>query len=192
MIDEKDFQKRVQKIGDLVQELEEIADPASRTAARQLVQLLMDLHGAGFERMLEVVFQSGDSGTQLIDNLGRDPLVSSLLILYGLHPEDLQTRVERQLKQVGSKLYKMGADANLVSANDGHIHVRARIESHGCGSTGRTVKTLIEEAIHEAAPDLKSLHIEGLEERPAGGFIAVEKLLDTSPHSAVSVSEGMD
>ena len=112
MGDDKEFQKRVQKIGRLVHDLETIADPASRAAAKELVQLLMDLHGAGLERILEIVFQSGESGRSVIDELGQDPLVSSLLVLYGLHPDDLQTRVERKLKQIVSKLHKMGAEAS--------------------------------------------------------------------------------
>jgi Fe-S cluster biogenesis protein NfuA len=182
--DEKDFQQRMQKLGSLVHDLETIADPASRAAAKELVQLLMDLHGTGLERILEIVFQSGDAGHRIIDELGQDQLIGSLLVLYGLHPDELETRVERKLRQIASKLHKMGAEAKLVSVNAGEVRVRARIDGHACGSTGRTVQATLEEAIYEAAPDLTSLVVEGLEE-PAvsGGFIAIEKLLAVSPHS---------
>ncbi len=195
---DKDFQKRVQKIGSLVQDLESIADPASRSAAKELVQSLMDLHGTGLERILEVVFESGESGPRIIDELGQDSLVSSLLILYGLHPDELQTRVERKLQQIESKLHKMGAEAKLVSINGGDVRVRVRIEGHICGSTSRTVQSTVEEAIYEAAPDLTSLVIEGLEEPADSGFIAVEKLIGaaTTNHTSRRVasvgSEGMD
>jgi Fe-S cluster biogenesis protein NfuA len=204
VIDEKDFQQRVQKIGDLVHDLESIADPASRAAAKELVQLLMELHGTGLERILEIVFQSGDSGPRVIDDLGQDRLVSSLLILYGLHPEELQTRVERKLAQIESKLHKMGAEAKLVGINGGEVRVRVRVEGQGCGSTSRTVQMAVEEAMYEAAPDLTSLTIEGLESPVESGFIAVEKLLASTPlagpslsssstiHPTVSLSEGMD
>ena len=70
--DDRDFQKSVQKIGSLVQELEAIADPAARSRRKELVQLLLDLHGAGLERMLDIVFQSGDPGRQVIDEFGQD------------------------------------------------------------------------------------------------------------------------
>ena len=163
MVDDKDFQKRVQKIGGLVHDLETIADPASRAAAKELVQLLMELHGTGLERILEIVFQSGDAGHRIIDDLGEDRLVSSLLILYGLHPDDLQTRVERKLAQIDSKLHKMGAEAKLVIVNGGDVRVQVRMEGHGCGSSTRTVQSAVEEAMYEAAPDLTSLTIEGLE-----------------------------
>ncbi len=195
---DKDFQKRVQKIGSLVQDLESIADPASRAAAKELVQSLMDLHGTGLERILEVVFESGESGPRIIDELGQDSLVSSLLILYGLHPDELQTRVERKLQQTASKLHKMGAEARLVSINGGDVRVRVRIEGHACGSTSRTVQSMVVDAIYEAAPDLTSLVVEGLEEPADSGFIAVEKLIGAATpnhtsHPVASVgSEGMD
>ena len=183
MVDEKDFQQRIQKIGGLVHDLETIADPASRAAAKELVQLLMDLHGTGLERILEVVFKSGDSGAQIIDDLGQDPLVSSLLILYGIHPEELPTRVERKLAQISPKLHKMGAEATLVSIVGGNVRVRVRIEGHACGSTGKTVQTAVEDAMYEAAPDLTSLVIEGLNDPADSGFISVEKLIDSAPHA---------
>lgn len=198
MAEDKDFQSRVQKIGSLVHDLETIADPASRTAAQELVQLLMDLHGTGLERIMEIVFASGEGGAQIIDDLGQDQLVSSLLVLYGLHPDDLQTRVERKLKQMVSKLHKMGAEASLVSVSEGQIHVRASVNGHSCGSTARTVQTTLEDALYEAAPDMNSLVIEGLEEPAAHGFVAVETLLGSVPnppaprHATLAVSEGMD
>jgi hypothetical protein len=199
VVDDNDFQKRVQKIGGLVHDLEAIADPASRAAAKELVQLLMDLHGTGLERILEIVFQSTDSGAQIIDDLGRDSLVSSLLILYGLHPEELQTRLERKLEQIRSKLHKMGAEATLISVNGGDVRLRVTIGGHACGSTSQAVKVTVEEAVYEAAPDLTSLVVEGLEEPTPSGFVAVEKLLgslrSSSPpldHSLALSSEGMD
>ena len=130
----------------------------------------------------------------MIDELGQDPLVSSLLVLYGLHPDDLQTRVERKLKQIDSKLHKMGAEASLVSVQDGHIHLKAHVDGHSCGSTARSVQAILEEAVYEAAPDLSSFKIEGLEEPSASGFVALDKLT-ASPagfHQTSTVSEGMD
>ena len=199
MADDNDFQKRVHKIGGLVHDLEAVADPASRAAAKELVQLLMDLHGTALERILEIVFRSAVAGAQIIDELGQDPLVSSLLILYGLHPEELQTRVEQKLKQISSKLHKMGAKATLVSVNGGEVRLRVSVDGHACGSTSQAVRAAVEEAVYEAAPDLSSLVVEGLEEPASSGFVAVEKLLGTLPpspptlnHSLVLHSEGMD
>ena len=183
MADEKDLQKSAQRIGSLVQELETIADPAARARSKELVQLLLDLHGAALERMMDIVFRSGDLGAHAIDEFGRDPLVSSLLVLYGIHPEELQTRVERKMEEIRSKLGKMGAEATLVSINGGEVRLHVKVDSHGCGSTKRTVQSTLEESIYEAAPDVTSLIVEGLKEPTASGFVAVEKLFATAPAS---------
>jgi Fe-S cluster biogenesis protein NfuA len=194
--DEKDFQQRIRRIDERVNELEAIADPAVRSAARELVQLLMELHGSALERMLEITFQSGDAGTRVIDELGQDPLVSSVLVLYGLHPEELGTRVERKLKEIRPRLYKMGAEATLVSVNGSDVRVRVSIEGHACGSTAQNVRAAVEEAIYEAAPDLTSLVVEGLEEPVAVGFVAIDTLLGASSAARRPVatlgSDGMD
>lgn len=184
MENEKDFQGRVQKIGELVQELDSIGDPAVRARAKQLVQSLLELHGAGLERILELIFQHGEGSAQIIDELGQDPLVSSLLILYGLHPEELHTRVERKLGQIESKLRKAGAEAELIATDDGNVRVQVKIDQHACGSTARTVQTMIEDAMYEAAPDLKSIVISGLEKPSATGFVALGALQVSAPGAA--------
>jgi Fe-S cluster biogenesis protein NfuA len=202
---EKDFQGRVQKIGELVQELDSIADPAVRARAKELVQSLLDLHGAGLERILDLIFQHGEGSGQIIDKLGQDPLVSSLLILYGLHPEELHTRVERKLEEIESKLSKAGAEAELIATENGDVRVKVKVDLHACGSTARTVQTMIEDAMYEAAPDLKSIAIDGLEKPSASGFVALGTLQASAASIAArlpdsvaeaqgtySLSEGMD
>ncbi len=51
MAEDKDFQQRVRRIGALVGEIESIADPAVRSSTTQLVQLVMEFHGTGLDRI---------------------------------------------------------------------------------------------------------------------------------------------
>ena len=175
----KDFRERVQQIGERVEQLESIGDLTTRAKATELVQLLMELHGSAVERMLEVIFQSSHAGAKVIDELGEDPLVSSLLILYGLHPEDVQTRVEKKMKQVRSQLFKMGAEVTSIAVTGSDVRVRVNIRGHACGSTIENVRAAVEDAIYEAAPDLTSLAVEGLEEPSSSGFVAMDSLMGT-------------
>jgi hypothetical protein len=188
--DDRDFRDRVRQIGERVQELESTGDPAIRAKAKELVQLLMELHGSVVERMLEVIFQSNQAGTQLIDELSGDSLVSGLLILYGLHPEDVQTRVEKKLLQMRSRFYKMGAEVTSSAVNGGDIRVRMTVEGHICGSTMQNIRTTVEEAIYEAAPDLTSLVVEGLQEPSPSGFVAMDSLMATGT-GAVPAASGI-
>lgn len=198
MAEERDFQQQLQQIGGLVHDLEGIADPVSRDAAKKLVQLLMDLHSKGLERSLEIIFGSAKSGAPLIDELGQDSLVGSLLVLYGLHPDDLPTRVERKLEQTRAKFHKMGAEATLIAIEEGNVRVHVSVDGHTCGSTKQSVRAAVEEALYEAAPDLTSISVEGLDP-PVGGFVAVSQLLKAAlppsaslEQSAPFSSKGMD
>jgi Fe-S cluster biogenesis protein NfuA len=177
MANDKEFQVKVQRIGELVGELENIGDPEARTGAKALVQLLLDLHAAGLERMLEVVAQNGETGQQIIDDLGSDPLVSSLLVLYGLHPLDLDSRIAQAVEKVRPQVRKGGGELELLSNDGGVVRLQIQVDGHACRSTAKTLKKLIEDALYEAAPDMALLQIEGLEE-PAGssGFVPLGKL----------------
>ena len=177
MPDDKDFQIKVQRIGELVGELEKIADPEARASAKALVQLLLDLHGAGLERVMEIVAKNDEEGQRIIDDLGHDPLVSSLLVLYGLHPLDLESRVARAIEKVQPQVRKGGGELNLLGVEGGVIRLHLQVTGHGCGSTGKTLKKLVEDALCEAAPDMSGLAIEGLEEAAgSSGFVPLGKL----------------
>jgi Fe-S cluster biogenesis protein NfuA len=175
--DGKDLRQDIQRIGGLVQEIESIADPAIRAATKDLVQSLMDLHGAALEKTLEIVAEAGETGMNIIDRLGRDSLVSSVLILYGLHPEELESRVVKAVDRVRQQLRKQGCEVELLGVNDGAIRLRVEAGSHTCSSTAKTVQATLETAMYDAAPDLTALVIEGLEEKPASGFVALDKLM---------------
>jgi Fe-S cluster biogenesis protein NfuA len=175
--DGRDFRRDIQRIGGLVQEIESIADPAVQAVTKDLLQSLMDLHGAALEKALEIVAETGEPGMNIIDRLGRDALVSSVLILYGLHPEDLESRVVKSVDRVRPQLRKQGCEVELLGVNDGEIRLRVEAASHTCGSTAKTVHATLEGAMYDAAPDLISLVIEGFEEKPASRFVALDTLM---------------
>ena len=175
MQDEKDFQRRIQQIGELIQGLETVADPEVRARAKNLVQLILDLNAAGLERTLEVIATNHDFGQRLIDDLGRDSLVSSLLVLYGLHPLDIDARVIRAVEKVAPQVRRHGGELTLERTEDGFVSLKVQITAHGCGSTADTLKTLIEDTIYEAAPDINGLQITGLKEVKSS-FVPLDQL----------------
>jgi Fe-S cluster biogenesis protein NfuA len=175
--DSKDFREDMQRIGELVQEIESIADPAVRASTKSLVQSIMDLHGRALEKALDIVAEAGEPGMSMIDRLGDDPLVSSVLILYGLHPEDIQSRVVKAVDRIRPQLRKQGCEVELLDVNEGAIRLRFETSSHSCGSTAKSLQASLEGAVYDAAPDLTSLVIEGFEAKPASGFVALEKLM---------------
>ena len=82
-------EKRLQFVSDrieaLVREFGAQHDPAIREKAEELVRLLMELYGAGLNRMLEIVDASDKVETDaLFERFASDTLISNLLVLHGL------------------------------------------------------------------------------------------------------------
>jgi Fe-S cluster biogenesis protein NfuA len=160
MIRRDEFQQQATSIEALVTMLENAADPAVRNAGRDLVQALMQLHGAALERLLEIVRATGDPGRAIIEQFSRDELVRSVLLLYGLHPQDLRTRVVQALESTCAFLKSHGADAELVSIDDaGGVTVHFRAKSGGCGATASSLRSTLEAAIQDTAPDASCIVI---------------------------------
>jgi Fe-S cluster biogenesis protein NfuA/nitrite reductase/ring-hydroxylating ferredoxin subunit len=187
--DKKDFQQRLQKIEQLVQTIEASADPNVCSSAVELMQSLMELHGAGLERMLEIVFDSGAIGGEIIDDLARDELVESLLLLYGLHPLDIETRVLRALDKVRPYLQSHKGNVELVGVNEGVVHLKLQGSCDGCASSAMTLKLAIEEAIYENAPDIVALEVEGVvEQKKPIGLVQLERATNKNGNGWKDVS----
>ena len=176
MSDAQDFQQRVRRIGALVEEIETIADPAARSATRQLMQIGMEFHGAALDRALEILAGGGEPGMAFLEQLGRDPMVSSLLALYGLHPENAETRVRKAVDRLAPQLRRDGATIELLALDESEVRIKVTPGAHACGSTTNSLRTLVEDAVYEAAPDIASLTVEGLDGKPATGFVSLDKL----------------
>jgi hypothetical protein len=180
-----EFQEQVRKLGQLITQFDQMPDGPQKTACKALVQLLMDVHGAGLERMLEIVFEGEGSGPALIDKLGHDTITSSLLLLYSLHPDDLETRVHKAMERIGPRLRKLSCGAELVRIEEGAVQVLISTSGHSCGSSAKDIQSIVEDGVYELAPDVASLEIIGLEMPTNSGFVAIESLLG---HKLVAAS----
>jgi Fe-S cluster biogenesis protein NfuA len=185
------FQKRIQRIGEMVEQLESTADPHARAVAKELVESLMALHGTALERILELASEAGEPGETIIRKCGRDELVSNLLLLYGLHPEDLPSRVTGALEKLRAYLASHAASAELVSiGDDGTVTLRLQLKSNGCGSSAASVKSTLEAAIQDAAPDATSIVVEETGAAlTRSGFVSVAQLESGQGMAALSVGQ---
>jgi hypothetical protein len=192
VVSEREFQQKVRQLGTLVGDLEQMPGGCSKVAARELVQLLMEVHGTGLERIMEIVFESGPEGEAMIARLGQDPIVRNLLLLYSLHPEDMETRVLKALDTVGSRLRKFDSKVELISFRDGVVQVQLRTSGHMHGSTAQNLRSIVEEGIYEWVPDLASLTILGLEDAGASGFVTLDSLLKHPTAVHALATPGLD
>jgi Fe-S cluster biogenesis protein NfuA len=159
-MEDQEFQQRIEKIEALVHRIESLADADARATALELFQLVMDLHGVSVERMMTIIYEAGEPGRAIIDRLGRDELVGSLLLLYGLHPLDLESRVAQALEKLRPELRSHGAQVELLGVDDGVVRLRLDHSATACGSSAQSLRVALEEAVYAAAPDLAALQVE--------------------------------
>jgi Fe-S cluster biogenesis protein NfuA/nitrite reductase/ring-hydroxylating ferredoxin subunit len=174
LLDDQELQERVARMETLLEEIESLEDQNARSKAAEVVQVLLELYGEGLARMMEVVAQ-GEAGERIFEALADDELVSHLLLLHGLHPLDVETRVVRALEEVRPYLQSHGGNVELLGVEGGVARVRMEGSCDGCPSSAVTLKLAIEEAVLKAAPDLERIEAEGVAEsppKPAMAFVA--------------------
>ncbi len=133
----------------------------ARERAEELVRLVADLYGAGLERVLDIVFDAGRLDEDVLALLAQDELVSSLLLVHGLHPYDVGQRVEQALASVRPYLGSHGGDVELIEVSEeGVVRLRLLGSCDGCPSSSVTLKLAVEGAIEAAAPDITGIVVE--------------------------------
>ena len=158
-----EFRARSERIEQLAAKLEQAADAELHATAMELLQCVLELHGAGLERMMQMLSESDMTGS-LTGKLLDDNLVASLLLLHNLHPDDLPVRVQTALDKVRPQLESHSCQAELVAIQNGIVSLRLLHQGGGgCHSTAATMAAALEDAITEAAPDAERITVETLE-----------------------------
>jgi hypothetical protein len=150
-------EERSRRIPELVGRVDDIVDDEARSWAQELMQCVLEMHGAGLERMMEVIFDSGSPGQAIIRRFANDGLVASLLVLHGLHPDDMEVRVQHALA-------KLRGRTHLIGVSDGIVHVRCE-----------SAKADVEAALREAAPDAVEIIVE--EVAHVNGFVPLSSVM---------------
>jgi Fe-S cluster biogenesis protein NfuA/nitrite reductase/ring-hydroxylating ferredoxin subunit len=154
------------------------AGPIARERAEELVRLVVELYGAGLERVLEIAYDAGALDDDLLESLAADQLVSSLLLVHGLHPYAVEERVQRALDDVRPYLGSHGGDVELLEVTaDGVVRLALLGSCDGCASSSVTLELAVEDAIRAAAPEVVDIEVEE-QPKPAAapGVIPVESL----------------
>jgi Fe-S cluster biogenesis protein NfuA len=178
LLGDREVRERVARVEALLEEIESLRDPGARSAATETLQALLELYGERLARMMASAARLG--GDELLKAFAADELVSHLLLVHGLHPIAVETRVLRALQEVHPYLESHGGSVELFGVEEGVARLRLQGSCRGCPSSAVTLKLAIEEAIQKAAPDLVGIEAEGVAE-PAPGpasFVPLSMLCD--------------
>jgi Fe-S cluster biogenesis protein NfuA len=148
-----EFRGQSEQVEKLAARLDEAGDPEVRAAALQLVQSVVELHGAALQRLVDKCLETAE-GERVLATALEDNLVAGMFLLHSLHPDDIETRVIRGLESVRPYLKSHGGDCELISVRDGIVRLKLHGSCGSCPSSSVTLRDAVEEALYEAAPDI--------------------------------------
>jgi Fe-S cluster biogenesis protein NfuA len=172
-----EFQKRTEQIELLVRRVSALPDENARASALELLQALMDLHGAGIAKVVELLQGSDEAGAEVLAKMGRDPLLCGLLVLYDQHPVPLEERVAAALDRLRPQLHKQEGNAELVGVREGVVSIS--LTSAKSGSSEASLRRTVEQAILEGAPEVTEIVMNGVP-ASAEGFVPVNMIQPAS------------
>ncbi len=169
------------RVEELLAQVGELGGRQAAVTAEELVRVLVEYYGEGLEHVAELV------GPDTVRALTADPQVSTLLVLHGLHPLDMDTRIENALDSVRPYLGSHAGGVSYLGVDEDDIaHLRLQGSCSDCPSSTVTVKMTIEEALIAAAPELQGIDVEGVEDKQSPVLqIGLRPGLDPVPNSAL-------
>ena len=148
----------VERLGELLSRLENVRDPLARNIAQELLSALMEVYGEGLDRIFDALDDPETPARSVRDRLLDDGVVSSLLLMHGLFPVELETRVRDALDKLRPQVGAEGGKLDLVEVVDGVVRVRLIEPESGCNG-GSSLELLVTEALEQAAPDMLGLEL---------------------------------
>jgi Fe-S cluster biogenesis protein NfuA/nitrite reductase/ring-hydroxylating ferredoxin subunit len=151
----------IARVQELTGRLEDLDDPDCRALAEELTAAVVQMYGAGLERIVELA----DAGTR--EALANDELVAGLLMIHDLYPVPIEERVIAALDTVRPYMESHGGDVELLGIEDGIAKLRLEGSCKSCRASSSTLELAVRQALEAAAPDLDGMDVEGvLEEEP--------------------------
>lgn len=135
------------RIAQLLDDVRELAPAPAWERVEELLQRMLALQREGLTRLLAHARAAG-ADDRFEKKLDADELVSSLLLLHGLHPVPPKERVRRALSDLRPQLSARGAHAELLAVADGTVRVAYAGPANG-------LQDLLRRALEDAAPDVR-------------------------------------
>lgn len=149
------------RIQELMEQVEAMPDTPARALVHECMTSLLGFYGIGLERILQIVKRSGIGGQKACDDLIQDRIVSGMLLIHGLHPASLETRLREALEKIRPYMQSHGGNVELLSLVDDFARLRLEGACKTCPSAGVTLELAVRHAIEEACPDLSGFEVEG-------------------------------
>ncbi len=155
------------RLAELIAALDALPDPRAREQAKELLQVVIEVHGAGLARLMEIV-GAAEAGSAIVEAMVLDERVAGLLLLHDLHPQPLEVRVKRAVDRLRAQLGTRAIRIELVSVSQGEARLALAGGSNGKAIGMTALRQEIEHAVFALAPDVGAVRIEGLGDAETG------------------------
>jgi Fe-S cluster biogenesis protein NfuA/nitrite reductase/ring-hydroxylating ferredoxin subunit len=187
-----DQEQLIARVQELTGRLEDLEPGDCRELAEELTGAVVQMYGAGLERIVELI---EDEETR--DRLAADELVAGLLMIHDLYPVPIEERVAQALDTVRPYMESHGGNVELLGIEDGIAKLRLEGSCKSCRASSSTLELAVRQALQEAAPDLLGMDVEGIVEEEEVTGIPLPTLngapswqtLDISPPERLSTTE---
>jgi Fe-S cluster biogenesis protein NfuA len=148
-----------QRLQELIDQIQRQPNPAAKVLLQDCLQSLLAFYGDGLSRVLEHLQKAGPEGEKILERLLKDGTVSGLLLIHGLHPVPLETRLTRALDSVRPYMQSHGGNIELLGLENEIARVRLQGTCKTCRSSAVTLELAVRRAVEEACPDLQGFEV---------------------------------
>src|SRR5205085_1105889 len=104
---------------------------------------------------------AGANGQEMLERLLHDQTVSGILLIHGLHPVSLDTRLRRALEKVRPYMQSHGGNIELLSLESDVARLKLEGTCKTCPSSAITLELAVRREVEAACPDLLSFEVVG-------------------------------
>ena len=159
-----DHEQLIARVQELTGRLEDLEPGDCRELAEELTGAVVQMYGAGLERIVELIEDEETRG-----RLAADELVAGLLMIHDLYPVPIEERVTQALDSVRPYMESHGGNIELLGFEDGVVKLRLQGSCKSCRASSSTLELAVRQALQEAAPDLLGMDVEGVVEEEISG-----------------------
>jgi Fe-S cluster biogenesis protein NfuA/nitrite reductase/ring-hydroxylating ferredoxin subunit len=160
-----EHEQLIARVQELTGRLEDLEPGGGRELAEELTGAVVQMYGAGLERIVELIEDEETRG-----RLAADELVAGLLMIHDLYPVSLEERVTQALDSVRPYMESHGGNIELLGFEDGVVKLRLEGSCKSCRASSSTLELAVRQALQEAAPDLLGMDVEGVVEEDEAGI----------------------
>lgn len=175
----QDAEQLVTQLNALIGELEQYPESEVREKALDLVQLVLELYGEALRRVL-LAIDPLPGKDEILTRLAGDEVLRAILLLHGLLPVELHERIAAALEELRPYFISQGCDVELLGIDDGRAQIRLIRKGSGAPPVS-VLRSEIEKALGEAAPDLMGVDVEGMAQQVEATKKAVAQLSKLIP-----------